>query len=95
MIHVEKKKAPGIDRKTQLPVSRDSRVARFVTATNGKDYAVTIAPDGVLIRERGRRTTYTVPYTRLHLLGGQLMAEMTRGEKPRRRRKPGGLLRGR
>jgi hypothetical protein len=92
MLHVEKRRTTIST--TGEPVTRDSRVSRFVTGTNGHTYAVTIAPDGILIREKGKRTTYTVPYVRINLLGAQLMADLVRGEKPKRRRRRS-LLRGR
>ena len=59
-----------------------SNVAREVRAPDGTELIVTLAPAGILIREKGRRTTYgPISYGAILSLGAKQEAEAARKEK--------------
>jgi hypothetical protein len=65
-----------------------SNVAREVRSPDGREMIVILAPSGVLIREKGKRTTYgPISYGAVFSLGAKQEAEAQRRErKPRVRR---------
>lgn len=72
----------------------DGSVRRLVSDTRGKDYAVTLAPEGAWIRLKGKRTAYLMPYGHMFLNAAKMAADEIRAARPRKRKAARGLLRG-
>lgn len=58
-----------------------TNVAREVRTPDGRELILTLAPSGVLVREKGRRTTYgPISYGAILSLGAKQEAEARRRE---------------
>lgn len=70
------------ERKTQIQ-------AETSAAYRGRPLMILIQPHGVLIREKGRRESYSVPWLAVHELGMRLAARAAEeGKNVARRKKP-------
>jgi len=67
--------------------ARKSR-ARFVTSAlyRGRELAVELGTHSLFIRQKGRRSGYTVPYAAIFECGGKLAAMQARAEKKKGKR---------
>lgn len=65
-----------------MPIFLRTNVTRFVRAPDGTELTVTLAPAGLLIREKGKHTTYgPISYGAIFSLGAKQEAEAIRREK--------------
>jgi hypothetical protein len=56
-------------------------VRRRVTSHRGQPLVVSMMPEGLYVREHGRRTAYLVPWGMAYVYGARLAAERIRAEK--------------
>lgn len=72
------------------------RVRRETDETfDGRPIIVALSSEGIILKEKGRRTEYLLPYRRAFMQAAQLHADAQRAAKPRRRSVSRSLLRGR
>jgi hypothetical protein len=60
---------------------KDGRVARRVTSGRSGELVVTLAPEGIYLREPRRRTAYLLPYGVAFTRAAMLAADAVRREK--------------
>lgn len=58
-----------------------STVRREVTTTRGEALVVTLAPEGMWVREKGRRTAYLMPYGVAYQRAAAMAADADRRAK--------------
>lgn len=61
--------------------SQKRQVRRSVTTTRGEVLVVALAPEGLWLRERGRRTAFLLPYGDAYLRAVRLHVDYQRREK--------------
>lgn len=62
-------------------VANTRPVRREVTRERGRDLIVRLAPEGIYLREKGRRTAYLLPYGVAYVRGAMLAADQLRRDK--------------
>lgn len=72
------------------PVRRETDVTH-----DGRAIICTMSSEGILLREKGRRTQYLLPYRHAFLQAARLQADAKVAAKPRRRVSRSLLTRGR
>lgn len=72
------------------PVARETDVTH-----DARPIIVTLSSEGVILREKGRRKSFTLPYRRAFVMAARLEADATVAAKKSKRRVSRSLLRGR
>ena len=63
-----------------------SQVRREVRTTRGQALVVTLAPEGMWIREKGRRTAYLMPYGIAYQQAARMAVDAARRERKAKRK---------
>lgn len=68
------------------PLNPDRKLKRAVNTLRGEPIVVELEPHGIRLREKGRKTSYLLPYGRALLYAADLHARELRREKALQRK---------